>query len=85
MLETSRLLLREMDLRDRYDLFEVLSDPETMRYYPKVYSLEESSKWIKRSIESYRKNGFGLWGVVLKDRGTFIGQCGIAIKILMGR
>lgn len=38
ILETSRLVLREMSLADLDFVAAMLADPEVMRYYPKCYS-----------------------------------------------
>lgn len=37
MLETKRLIIREYTPRDFDTLFEILSDEETMKYYPGPY------------------------------------------------
>ena len=41
MLETKRLILREMALHDVDDLFEVFSDPEVMQFYPQPRRVTE--------------------------------------------
>ena len=83
-IETDRLILRELDLDDATDLSRILSDPETMQYYPRPYTFEETMGWIKRSRQSYRENGFGLWAQVLKSESLFIGQCGILLTNIDG-
>ena len=35
-------------------------------------------------MENYEKYGFGLWAVVLKKTGEFIGDCGITIQNIDG-
>lgn len=35
-------------------------------------------------MEKYEKYGFGLWAVVLKKTGEFIGDCGITIQNIDG-
>jgi len=75
--ETERLELRELVLDDAKDLFAILSDQETMQYYPRPYSLEKAADWIRRSTQSYQENQYGLWALVLKSEKKFIGQCGI--------
>ena len=77
--ETERLVVRELIPDDVNDLFGILSDPETMRYYPRPYTFEETEGWINRSRQSYLDNGFGLWALVLKAENRFIGQCGILL------
>ncbi|WP_349675784.1 hypothetical protein [Treponema sp. UBA3813] len=31
-------------------------------------------------MDSYEKNGFGIWAMCLKETGEFIGNCGISIQ-----
>jgi len=81
---TARLTLRELDLDDASSLHGILGDAETMRFYPHPYSLEETRAWIERSERSYRENGFGLWALVTKDRGEFVGDCGLTIQHVEG-
>lgn len=83
--ETDRIILREIALSDLDDLYAVLSDEQTMVYYPRPYTREEVKGWIKSSIESYKKNKYGLWAVVLKADNTFIGQCGISNQNIDGQ
>jgi len=79
-LVSKRLGLRQLELSDADYLFEILSDSETMRFYPKTYSKEEVEGWISKSMRSYIDNGFGLWALILKTDGHFIGQCGITLQ-----
>ena len=84
ILETPRLLLREMTDEDFSALHAILSDPETMKYYPKPYDESGTRRWINWCRESYQKNGFGLWAVILKESGEFIGDCGISLQPIHG-
>ena len=72
IIETQRLLLREMDLDDFQALFQVLGDPETMWHYPYTFDGQHVRDWIERNMNRYRKDGFGLWAVCLKDTGERI-------------
>ncbi len=65
ILETSRLLLREFTPQDADALGKVLSDPETMRYYPAPYDRAGVEKWIARNIQRYHDDGVGLWAMEL--------------------
>ena len=85
LLETERLKLRELKESDYRDLFEILSDPETMKYYPATFDQSDVESFIHRSILSYSKNGFGLWAVILKNENKFIGQCGISLQVIDGK
>ena len=84
VMETERLLLREYTPEDFDTLYEILSDPETMRHYPAPFDAERTKRWIDWNLENYEKYGFGLWAVVLKETGEFIGDCGITIQNIDG-
>lgn len=80
ILETKRLILREMGITDYDALKSIISDPVNMKYYPKPYDDEGVNRWLNWCINSYRENGFGLWAVILKDTGKMIGDCGISLQ-----
>ena len=84
ILETKRLIIREYTPDDFDSLYEILSDAETMKYYPKPYDENGVNRWINWCIDSYRKYGFGLWAVELKETGAFIGDCGISMQKIDG-
>lgn len=75
-LETTRLRLRKMSLADTADLFSVYGDAETMRWYPRAYALVEVEERIAQQISLY-PTGTGLLGLVRKDTGELIGDCGL--------
>lgn len=77
ILETERLLLREFVPDDADALAVVLSDPETMRYYPAVLDRDGVAAWIERNRRRYTDAGHGLWAMVLKSSGEVIGDCGL--------
>lgn len=77
ILETPRLALREFEPGDADAIARVLSDPETMRYYPAPYDRAAVEQWIARNRQRYRDDGVSLWAVLLKKTGEVIGDCGI--------
>ena len=77
ILRTRRLLLREMTEGDLPDLKEVLQDPEVMTAYEHSFSDRDVAEWLARQRERYRRDGFGLWAVVLRSTGEMVGQAGI--------
>lgn len=85
MIETERLLLREYTPEDFDALYEILSDPETMQHYPAPYTPEKCRSWITWNLENYHNYGFGLWAVVLKETGEFIGDCGLSLQNIDGQ
>ena len=77
ILETDRLFLREMEQSDFADLCEILQDKETMYAYEHAFSDEEAQEWLLKQLNRYKNDGFGLWAVIYKESGDFLGQCGI--------
>lgn len=83
-IETNRLLLREYTYQDFEDLSQILTDPETMKHYPKPYDEAGVKRWLDWSLNNYKEYGFGLWAIELKETGEFIGDCGITIQTIDG-
>jgi ribosomal-protein-alanine N-acetyltransferase len=77
ILETPRLLLRQFELSDADALAQVLTDPETMRYYPAPLDRAGVEQWIARNRVRYVSDHHGLWAMVLKQTGELIGDCGL--------
>ena len=85
VIETQRLLLREMTPADRPALCRILQDSEVMYAYNGPFSDEEVDEWLERQLARYRQWGYGLWAVVLKATGEMIGQCGLTLQQWNGR
>ncbi len=84
VIETENLLLREFTHEDFPALFEIFSDPETMRHYPKSFDENRTKDWIEWNLQNYKVYGFGLWAVVLRETDEFIGDCGLTIQDIDG-
>ena len=83
ILETNRLIIREYTPSDFDALYEILSDVETMKYYPKPYDENGVHRWINWCMDSYRQYGFGLWALELKETGAFITERWHGFKALL--
>ncbi|MDZ5473541.1 GNAT family N-acetyltransferase [Bacillus sp. 31A1R] len=81
-LETERLSLRCFREEDCNRLYQILSDPETMKFYPEPFSMEKTAAWIKKNQNRYEVDGFGLWSVCLKETNELIGDCGLVAQIV---
>ncbi|MDL4841815.1 GNAT family N-acetyltransferase [Aquibacillus rhizosphaerae] len=77
ILETPRLLFREMHMGDVENLMMIFSDPIAMKFYPEVKNEEETIRWIVWTLNNYRRFGVGMWVVENKITGDFLGQCGL--------
>ena len=80
ILETERLILREMKQTDFQDLSEILQNPKVMYAYEHNFSNDDVQVWLDRQIERYKKYGFDLWAIVLKDTCEMIGQAGLTMQ-----
>ena len=80
ILETQRLILREMTQEDLPALRRILQDDETMVAYNGAFDEAETQAWLDRQLARYAQYGFGLWAVVLKQTGEMIGQCGLTMQ-----
>ncbi|MDR0905188.1 MAG: GNAT family N-acetyltransferase [Oscillospiraceae bacterium] len=77
ILETPRLLLREMTRDDLPALWEIVGDDETMYAWNGAWSEQENVEGLEKQLRGYRENGFGRWAVVLKATGRVVGMCGL--------
>ena len=80
IMETQRLILRELVMDDLPATWEIVGDDQTMAAWNGAWSEEETIAGIEKQIQSYRENGFGRWAVVLKGTGRVIGICGLQYK-----
>ena len=84
VMETARLILREYEQGDFDALYAILSDPETMRHYPKPYDAAGTQRWLDWNFDNYRTHGFGLWALVRREDGRFLGDCGLTMQRIDG-
>jgi RimJ/RimL family protein N-acetyltransferase len=77
--------MREITQADFENWKEILSDAETMKHYPAPYDDRGVQRWIDWTVSNYAKYGFGLWAVMLKQTGEFIGDCGITMQNINGK
>lgn len=77
ILETPRLILRELHPDDLDFVAEMLGDPDVMRFWPKPHTREESAQWIARFQERYELHGHGYWLAIEKETGQPVGQAGV--------
>mgnify|MGYP001554239794 CR=1 FL=1 len=79
ILETERLILREIIPEDESAFFKMDSDPEVHRFLGNspVKDLAQIKDVIAFIRKQYLENGIGRWAVVEKDSNEFIGWCGL--------
>ncbi len=84
LLTTERTYLREMTEADYDDLCEILQDPQAMYAYEHAFDDAEAHAWLDRQLERYRVYGFGLWAVIHRQTGAFLGQAGLSMQDVEG-
>lgn len=78
-LETSRLLLRPWENRDRAAFAAINADAEVRRYYfPSILSRAQSDELIDRCAEHLERHGFGFVAVERRADGCLIGGLGLS-------
>jgi RimJ/RimL family protein N-acetyltransferase len=77
VLETPRLILRELAIADVDLIAPMLMHPEVMRYWPRPYTREECDAWIANQQQRYARDGYGYWLALDKATGEAIGQAGL--------
>ena len=80
ILETQRLILRKLTQDDYGGLCNILQDKEAMYAYEHAFSDAEVQDWLINQQRRYKEDGFGLYAVLLKETGRFIGQAGITMQ-----
>ena len=60
ILETKRLLLRELKQDDFDDICKLLQDPIVMYAYEGAFSKKEVQEWLDKQLRRYQNDGFGL-------------------------
>lgn len=77
LLNTDRLLLRQIEKEDIQYIFEGLSHPEVIRYYGVSYTSIESTKEQMNWYSNLEKSKTGIWWAISsKDTKNFYGAIG---------
>jgi len=84
VIETERLVLREMGPGDLDFLAGLLGDPEVMRFYPRPLDREGARGWIERNMIRYVRDGHAFWLAIDKATGRPVGQAGVVERDLDG-
>jgi ribosomal-protein-alanine N-acetyltransferase len=78
ILETDRLFLREWNIKDSENLYQLNLNPNVVKYTgDKAFeSIAEAENFLA-NYKDYEINGFGRWAVNDKSNGEFLGWCGL--------
>lgn len=79
ILETDRLILRELKLSDADAFFEMDNNPNVHKYLwnNPTQKIEETLEIIEYIRKQYIENGIGRFAIILKETNEFMGWAGI--------
>ena len=79
-LETERLILRQMLVRDAEDMFTYAKDPEVTQYllWRPHANVQYTRSYLEYLAGRYRIGAHYEWAVISKETGHMIGTCGFA-------
>ena len=78
ILQTDRLTLRLLDMRDAQAIFEIIQDEHVTKLTYMIThheSLEDTEKWIERILDLYEKDGVIPFVVIDKHTDELLGCC----------
>jgi [ribosomal protein S5]-alanine N-acetyltransferase len=83
VIETERLILRQITRDDAEDIFKYLSDENVMKYYglEPFKSIDEAVEEIGWYQSTFDEGSGVRWGITLKGHGKVIGSCGFLNKV----
>lgn len=78
VIETERLILRKVTMRDAADMYRYTQDREVARHvlWDAHQSLWETRAYVRFLLYQYRNGLPGSWGIVLRETGCVVGTIG---------
>lgn len=78
ILETPRLLLRELHPNDAEQFYQLNLNPNVIKYTGNsaFKNVEEALQFLE-NYQDYKQNGYGRWAVIDKSTDEFLGWCGL--------
>ncbi len=77
IIETKRLILRQMELADFSEIAKMMQDTRVMYAWEYIFSDEQVREWINRMCHYYEKYGYAYWIAQDKKSGDVVGQIGL--------
>ena len=83
--ETERIKIASFDINDTDLLFQLTSNAEVMKFFPKTLNHQETTEMLCNILEQYNKYGHSFWKLLLKTDGQFIGIAGLLHQDINGQ
>lgn len=84
ILETARLILRPLTMRDAGFMVEMWNDPGVNQFIGGPKTPDQTKQKIQDAVEHQARHGFARWAVTLKPSGELIGLCGPMLREIAG-
>lgn len=84
IMETERLMFRELNPSDYIELCKFLQDIEVMYAWEHAFSDKQVREWLDKNILRYKNEGFGYWAVINKGNNKLIGNAGLLSTLIDG-
>jgi ribosomal-protein-alanine N-acetyltransferase len=81
VIQTDRLIIRDLEPADEDALAAMFADEEVMRWIGAggVLGRAVATKMIERERQHYAERGWGEWATVERETGAFLGVCGLIL------
>jgi len=79
------MTLRAMAESDAGNLLKIFEDAEAMKYYSSTKSEQDTRRWIQWMKQHYQTYGISMWIAEDKQKGEFLGQCGMVLQKVDGK
>lgn len=83
-IETSRLILRPLQEKDRQAMIELHTDPRTRRFQPDAPDTALASELVDSWLNHWAEHGFGYCAVTLRATPQVIGLTGVRVRNFHG-
>ena len=78
IVETPRLILREMTPDDAYFFYALNQNYEVIKYTgDRPFENLATARRFLENYDQYKKYGYGRWAVILRETGEWLGWCGL--------
>lgn len=76
-IETERLTLRQWQESDKAPFAKLNACPDTMKYFPRTFTEEESNAFVDKTMKIIEDKGYGLFAVEDFESEEFLGFVGL--------
>jgi ribosomal-protein-alanine N-acetyltransferase len=83
-IETGRLTIRPYVESDIASVQALLSDPETMAFWPRPFTPQEAADWVRTNMARIDTTIYGRCALLLKGSGQPIGDVGVMRAAIAG-